>query len=96
MPGIALPEDVHERVRRMALDRGLKLYEVVITALEHYEKAHDGNGEILVVRVPDRERRDLAKAYADAVASVTDEWLLEQLRKLTEGIVGLARGEAKG
>jgi len=93
MPGIALPEDVHERVKRMALDRGLKHYELVIAALEHYEKAHGGNGEILVARIPDRERRDLAKAYAEAVASVTDEWLFGQIRKLTEGIVGLARGE---
>ena len=96
MAGIALPEDVHERVKRMALERGLKHYEVVIAAVEYFEKAHGGNGEILVVRIPDRERRDMAMDYAGAVASMTDEWLLAQIRKLSEGIIGLAKGETKG
>ena len=90
---VKLPDDVHRRLTVRASEHGLKYYEYVVMALEYYEKAHSGNGEILVARIPDRERRDLAKDYAEAIASVTDEWLFGQIRKLTEGIVGLARGE---
>ena len=95
MAGIAVPDDAHERIKIRAAKRGLKHYEYVVMALEHFEKAHEGgNGEIFVFRMQDRRRRDMLKSVAESLAVMPEEYL-DVVSVHIAGFAGLVKVGAK-
>ena len=95
MAGIAIPDDAHERIKIRAAKRGLKHYEYVVMAIEHFEKEQEGgNGEIFVFRMQDRRRRDLLKSVAESLAAMPEDFL-DVVNDHIAGFAGLVKAGAK-
>ena len=92
---VKLPEDVHRMMTLRAHTHGLKYYEYVVMAIEHFEKEHEGgNGEIFVFRMQDRRRRDLLKSVAESLAAMPEDFL-DVVNDHIAGFAGLVKAGAK-